>query len=457
VDGTDAGVAINVNKYFNLVVWGVINRSGEPSHVMINLPTGIYNTSASAVSDTDGTAVFTIPSGFKGTGFLIARLTMRLIAGAQWTYIAQQDLRGLTPSTSAGVATAATSHALLANLDFASAGHTGFLAEDGSVALAGAWDMGSQDCSNTVLVAPALGTPASGVLTNCTGYTHAATTGRTTDDHHAETHTIVSHDTTGTGAELTSLTDNSMVDALHRHSELSASDGSPDAVVLVNTSGNVRIGSGAAAVPLHVRNTSAGAVTRVRVDGDNGTSDGGGSFDIAYNGSNLWSLLARNKAPIDALQILNSAGTARVVIAQDGKCGIRTTTPGLALDVVGDDGVSEGTAAYGGADVAVFRNNETSATNAQINIIAGTAGNARLQLGDKDDRNICKFDYDHNIDSLSIFTNNIVSLTMDSAQHIFIPVIASGATQAASGAAANELWKTASHATLPDNVVMIGV
>jgi len=35
--------------------------------------------------------------------------------------------------------------------------------------------------------------------------------------------------------------------------------------------------------------------------------------------------------------------------------------------------------------------------------------------------------------------------------------IKSGATQAAAGAAANELWKTASHATLPDNVVLIGV
>ena len=33
----------------------------------------------------------------------------------------------------------------------------------------------------------------------------------------------------------------------------------------------------------------------------------------------------------------------------------------------------------------------------------------------------------------------------------------SGATQVAAGAAADELWKTASHATLPDNVVMIGV
>lgn len=33
----------------------------------------------------------------------------------------------------------------------------------------------------------------------------------------------------------------------------------------------------------------------------------------------------------------------------------------------------------------------------------------------------------------------------------------SGATQAGASASAGELWKTASHATLPDNVVMIGV
>ncbi len=40
-----------------------------------------------------------------------------------------------------------------------------------------------------------------------------------------------------TSAEVETLTDNSMADALHRHSELSASDGSPDAVVYVDSGG----------------------------------------------------------------------------------------------------------------------------------------------------------------------------------------------------------------------------
>lgn len=38
-----------------------------------------------------------------------------------------------------------------------------------------------------------------------------------------------------------------------------------------------------------------------------------------------------------------------------------------------------------------------------------------------------------------------------------LTVINSGATQVAAGAGANEVWKTSGHATLPDNVLMIGV
>jgi len=46
---------------------------------------------------------------------------------------------------------------------------------------------------------------------------HNSVTGVTTDQHHAKTHTILSHDTTGTGAELTTLTDGSNADSLHDH------------------------------------------------------------------------------------------------------------------------------------------------------------------------------------------------------------------------------------------------
>ena len=127
VDGTAAGVAIGVNKYFNLVIWGVMNKSGEVSFLMINLPTSQYTTSGNAVSDVDGTSVFEIPSAFKGVGFLIARLTFRLIGGAQWTYIAQEDLRGKFPDIIAGVGITTTDHALLANLTAPADDHTQYI------------------------------------------------------------------------------------------------------------------------------------------------------------------------------------------------------------------------------------------------------------------------------------------------------------------------------------------
>jgi hypothetical protein len=43
------------------------------------------------------------------------------------------------------------------------------------------------------------------------------------------------------------------------------------------------------------------------------------------------------------------------------------------------------------------------------------------------------------------------------AKFLHITGIKSGATQVAAGAVANEIWKTSGHASLPDNVLLIGV
>ncbi len=71
-----------------------------------------------------------------------------------------------------------------------------------------------------------------GVLSAGLSVAHADTTGQTTDDHHPQVHTIVSHDTTGTGANLTELTDGSET-TLHSHPGGSAAfgDGSDGAYV----------------------------------------------------------------------------------------------------------------------------------------------------------------------------------------------------------------------------------
>jgi hypothetical protein len=101
---TDASGGSLSTKYFSFVVWGVINRSGEMSHLMLNLPTGSYLTSGAAIADADNKSVYDIPAIFNGVGFLIARFTFHhLPAGSgTWTLESTQDLRGFTPNTAAG-------------------------------------------------------------------------------------------------------------------------------------------------------------------------------------------------------------------------------------------------------------------------------------------------------------------------------------------------------------------
>ena len=71
--------------------------------------------------------------------------------------------------------------------------------------------------------------------------------------------TIVAHDTTATGTNLTSLTDDSMVDALHRHSELSASDGTPNQALIVDAAGLIGIGPiSSMLAPLNITGDTAG-------------------------------------------------------------------------------------------------------------------------------------------------------------------------------------------------------
>ncbi len=99
----DGVTAIANNKYFNIVIWGVQNRTGEASHLMCNLPTGQYTKSADATVDAMKFSVHTIPSAFRGTGFLIAELTFRLTgAGTTWTTVQNKDLLGQTPTLTPG-------------------------------------------------------------------------------------------------------------------------------------------------------------------------------------------------------------------------------------------------------------------------------------------------------------------------------------------------------------------
>lgn len=89
------GNTIGNNKWFNLVIWGVANKAGSYEPAMINLPSGFYNTQASAEQDISAFDNFDLPREFdldSSTAFLIARLTIQKQAGT-WAFGSVVDLR----------------------------------------------------------------------------------------------------------------------------------------------------------------------------------------------------------------------------------------------------------------------------------------------------------------------------------------------------------------------------
>jgi hypothetical protein len=97
-----SGAALN-NTSYSIVVWGVMNKTGEQSHLMANMPTGTYNKNfpQQAVDDATNQSVYEIPKTFQGVGFLIARFTF-VNNGGVWSLYDTEDLRGRIPNTTAG-------------------------------------------------------------------------------------------------------------------------------------------------------------------------------------------------------------------------------------------------------------------------------------------------------------------------------------------------------------------
>ena len=101
---TDSTGGSMSGKYFSLVLWGVVSEVTGDCKLMVNLPSGYYNSAAMVTSDGSKYANFNIPEAFKGTGFLIAQWNLRhqTAASGTWTSIDEIDLRGFFPNLSGG-------------------------------------------------------------------------------------------------------------------------------------------------------------------------------------------------------------------------------------------------------------------------------------------------------------------------------------------------------------------
>jgi hypothetical protein len=93
------------NRYYNLILAGVANKSGEYAPLLITLPAGSYNTATSAINDSSNYDDYSLPREFtkeSSTAFLIARITLRNQSDTTFTVLQTQDLRGLDSATAGG-------------------------------------------------------------------------------------------------------------------------------------------------------------------------------------------------------------------------------------------------------------------------------------------------------------------------------------------------------------------
>jgi hypothetical protein len=199
--------------------------------------------------------------------------------------------------------------------------------------------------------------------------------------------TIASHDTSATGAQLNTLTDNSIANTLHRHSELVASDGDPDPAVTVDAAGNVGVGKSPSSkldVNGLINTSGVDGGFRIAPRDDTGTSyiwyNQTGDDISLYNGVNVFTVLNSGNIllPLDD-QLLQFGAAQDYSIQWDGDDAVHTISAGNFVFMGGNTGygVSDPDAKIEIFDTATQLKLSYDATN-YTTFVVGAAGNLSI-------------------------------------------------------------------------------
>jgi hypothetical protein len=84
------------NTFYSIVIIGIVSEATTDCKYMANAPSGFYTNLTDAINDPNGYNNYSIPTDFKGTGFLIARVVLRYQTAASGTLteVLTEDLRG---------------------------------------------------------------------------------------------------------------------------------------------------------------------------------------------------------------------------------------------------------------------------------------------------------------------------------------------------------------------------
>ena len=108
IDATGASIT---GKSWTWVFWITQNKTGEPSHMYVNLPNGSYSSGADAEADVSGFKVTDIPYEMRPYSGFVTEVTMTHTnpSGGTWVVYSTADIQGNEPGYSGGGAGGSTS------------------------------------------------------------------------------------------------------------------------------------------------------------------------------------------------------------------------------------------------------------------------------------------------------------------------------------------------------------
>jgi len=187
------------------------------------------------------------------------------------------------------------------------------------------------------------------------------------------------------------------------------SDNAPgtDPHLVIDTTGNVGIGTTEPAKLLEISSTTAANLMLTADSGSSG-NEYNSEINFRYRGTTKWSL-GNDGADAFMLGTTTCDTATKLTVLASGNVGIGTDSPSVPLHIALGEGTDP---TYGTGTLAVFQNNDDASDDCNITLVSGTAGNSRVLFGDSGDDDIGMIDYDNNINSMGFGTTDSVKMTI---------------------------------------------
>lgn len=339
---TSDGQTIWSNRRYSLVLWGAVNKETNESKLFLNLPSDTYARDSQALEDPYKYSNYNIPAAYRGTGFLISRITLRYRSGSGWRIVNSgiHDLRGQSPSIFAGGTAGVTTE--FSSNDFIvydSADSTSDFSFD-------FLEPGTPNTTRILTVQDVDGTIAYLNDINTTVANYLPLTGGDMSGNIG----MASNTTIGTSTALW------LFDGVNED---------------ITTLANIGIGTTTPSKLLHVEGDTL-------IAGDlivSGTSNLG---DVIIS-SDAINFNTASTTQAGENMDFNTNGNTRLTILADGKVGIGTTSPVFELDVVGDVNYTGDLRVNG--EVAIFGDLSYGSSASSSNDVVYVDDNGNVGIG----------------------------------------------------------------------------